>query len=205
MEYQAGKRNVAGMGLVLALHLLVVYALVNGLGRIIVDKFKPPVDISMVPDAPKPPPPEPQVLPTKLAPAPTIVVAVQPIVIQPSVDTIMPPADEVAAPAPSSFGTGTSSDSGSAKGPSAPVRREFKAAYRVEPIYPRAAQRNGTDGRVIAHVHVAPNGVVSDVRIVWSSHRVFEREVIRALSQWRFNPEPVGFVGEYEIAFNLKD
>ena len=34
---------------------------------------------------------------------------------------------------------------------------------------------------------------------------VFDREVIRALSQWRFNPEPVGFIGEYEIVFNLKD
>ena len=31
------------------------------------------------------------------------------------------------------------------------------------------------------------------------------REVIRALSQWKFNPEPVGFIGEYEIVFNLKD
>jgi hypothetical protein len=29
--------------------------------------------------------------------------------------------------------------------------------------------------------------------------------VIRALSQWKFNPEPVGFIGEYEIVFNLKD
>ena len=35
--------------------------------------------------------------------------------------------------------------------------------------------------------------------------RIFDREVIRALSQWSFNPEPVGFIGEYEIVFNLKD
>ena len=33
----------------------------------------------------------------------------------------------------------------------------------------------------------------------------FDREVVRALSQWRFNPEPVGFIGEYEISFRLTD
>jgi hypothetical protein len=29
--------------------------------------------------------------------------------------------------------------------------------------------------------------------------------VVSALSQWKFNPEPVGFIGEYEIVFNLQD
>jgi protein TonB len=53
---------------------------------------------------------------------------------------------------------------------------------------------------------VAPAGNVTDVKIVSAQPpRVFDREVIRALSQWKFNPEPVGFIGEYEIVFNLKD
>jgi len=46
---------------------------------------------------------------------------------------------------------------------------------------------------------------VSNVEIKSSSNRLFDREVVRALSQWRFNPEPVGFIGEYEIVFNLTD
>jgi len=58
---------------------------------------------------------------------------------------------------------------------------------------------------VVARVHVAPNGSVTQVQIMSSTNRIFDREVIRALSQWRFNPEPVGFIGEYEIVFNLKD
>ena len=52
---------------------------------------------------------------------------------------------------------------------------------------------------------VAPNGSVTEVSIRESTNRLFDREVIRALSQWKFNPEPVGFIGEYEIVFNLKD
>jgi protein TonB len=77
----------------------------------------------------------------------------------------------------------------------------------VDPTYPRQAiQQNISSGRVVAHVVVAPNGSVTDVRIISSQpQRVFDREVIRALSQWKFNPEPVGFIGEYEIIFNLKD
>jgi len=63
--------------------------------------------------------------------------------------------------------------------------------------------------RVDEHVadgrYVAPNGTVTNVEIKTSTNRIFDREVIRALSQWKFNPEPVGFIGEYEIVFKLQD
>jgi protein TonB len=72
-------------------------------------------------------------------------------------------------------------------------------------VFPRQAQKDGLSGRVVAWVHVAPTGQVTNVEIKQSTNRIFDREVIRALSQWKFNPEPVGFVGEYEIIFNLKD
>jgi protein TonB len=86
-----------------------------------------------------------------------------------------------------------------------PIRREYKASYRIEPTFPPQAIRQGLSGNVIAWVHVAPNGAVTQVEIRKSSNRIFDREVIRALSQWKFNPEPVGFIGEYEINFSLKD
>jgi len=86
-----------------------------------------------------------------------------------------------------------------------PVRKEFKPLQRVNPAFPRQALQQGITGRVVAWVYVAPNGSVSNVEIKQSSNRLFDREVVRALSQWRFNPEPVGFIGEYEIVFNLTD
>jgi len=89
--------------------------------------------------------------------------------------------------------------------PQPAIRKEYKASFRVEPTYPRQAISAGVTGKVIAWVRVAPNGTVQDVQIRESSNRIFDREVIRALSQWKFNPEPVGFIGEYEIVFNLKD
>ncbi|MDP9220145.1 MAG: LemA family protein, partial [Actinomycetota bacterium] len=40
--------------------------------------------------------------------------------------------------------------------PQPAVRREYKASYRVDPVFPRQAQRDGISGSVIAHVHVSP-------------------------------------------------
>ena len=47
---------------------------------------------------------------------------------------------------------------------------------------------------------------MSEVRIIRARPpRIFDREVIRALSQWRFAPEAVGFIGEVDIDFKLTD
>ena len=88
---------------------------------------------------------------------------------------------------------------------SADLRKEFKPLQRVQPTFPRQALQQGITGRVVAWVYVEPNGSVKNVEIKQSTNRLFDREVVRALSQWRFNPEPVGFIGEYEIVFNLTD
>jgi TonB family protein len=82
------------------------------------------------------------------------------------------------------------------------VRKEFPPIQRFNPNYPVQAERQGTPGRVVAQVHVAPTGTVTQVKIVASTDRMFAREVIRALSQWTYKPEAVGFVSEYELVFD---
>jgi len=190
--------------MVAALHLALGYALVNGLGRKVIEIVKAPLETKIIEEIKKPPPDTPPPPPPKLAAPPPPFIPPPEINIQappppptqttPTVSTAPPPPGPppVAAPVVAP--------------PQPAVRREYKAAYRVDPVYPRQAQRDGTSGRVIAHVVVQPNGSVTEVRIISANPpRVFDREVIRALSQWKFNPEPVGFIGEYEIVFNLKD
>src|SRR5262249_44376422 len=89
--------------------------------------------------------------------------------------------------------------------PQPAIRKDFKPSSRVEPTFPRQALQQGLSGRVKAWMHVAPNGSVTEVEIKESSNSLFNREVIRALSQWRFAAEQVGFIVEQEIVFNLKD
>ena len=210
MNYAERERNpvkhLPSISAVILLHLVIGYALITGLARRVVEVMKAPIETKIIeeiktppPDTPPPPPPKLAAPPPPFIPPPEINIQI-PQVQQPAtittVTTTMPPPGpppvfqpQVVAP------------------PQPAVRREYKASYRVDPTYPRQAiSQNISSGRVVAHVVVAPNGTVTDVRIISSQPpRVFDREVIRALSQWKFNPEPVGFIGEYEIIFNLKD
>ena len=72
-------------------------------------------------------------------------------------------------------------------------------------IMPREAMRQGISGRVVALMTISANGTVTDVKILSSTNRMFEREAVRALMQWRYAPEPTGFYNQVEIDFNLKD
>ena len=208
MDYAQYERNPAKHGpaifMVVLLHLALGYALVTGLARKVVEVMKAPIETKIIEEIKKPPPDVPPPPPPKLAPPPPPFIPAPEINIQAPVQiaptiTVAPaekpppgPPPVVAPPAP-------------VAPPQPAIRKEYKASFRVEPTYPRQAISAGVTGKVIAWVRVAPNGTVQDVQIRESSNRIFDREVIRALSQWKFNPEPVGFIGEYEIVFNLKD
>lgn len=201
--YRGMETKQPGIALVVALHALVIWTLWTGLSRTAIDRIRPPMEAVTVQDL-KPPEPETRPLPpVKLVTVPQVVVPVQDVVIdsppdapritQPmNTDPVMPAND------PAAGGRG-------GEPARTLVRREFKPASRVEPGYPRQALRDGMEGFVVARLHVAANGSVGQVEIVSSSHRAFDREVVRALSQWRFTPEPVGFIAEYQINFRLKD
>jgi periplasmic protein TonB len=210
VDYAQAQRNpgkhLSGITLVVLLHAALGYALVSGLARKVVEVIKAPIETKIIeeikkppPDLPPPPPPPKMAAPPPpFIPPPEINIQSPPPPPQQTITTVTttppPPGTPqvMAPPAPPAP-------------PQPVVRREYKAAYRVEPSFPPQAIRQGLSGRVIAHVVVTPGGSVTEVRIISSTNRLFDREVVRALSQWRFNPEPVGFIGEYEIVFNLKD
>ncbi len=205
MDYAQRQRNPAkhlpSIVMVVVLHIAVGYALVTGLARRVVEVIKQPLEAKIIEEIKKPPPDTPPPPPPKLAPPPPPYIPPPEINIQVPITQSAPTITTVTTtkppPAPPKI-----------EAPPAPkplVRKEYKASYRVDPQFPRQAIQQGLSGRVIAWVHVAPNGSVTEVEIRQSSSRIFDREVVRALSQWKFNPEPVGFIGEYEIVFNLQD
>jgi protein TonB len=205
VDYAERERNPAkhlpSIVLVVALHLLLGWALVTGLARKVVEVMKAPIETKIIEEIKKPPPDVPPPPPPKLAAPPP------PFIPPPEINIQIPQVTQAA-----TITTVTTTPPPPGPPPVAQqpvqqpvVRREYKAAYRVDPSFPRQAQKDGISGRVVAWVHVAPSGQVTNVEIRQSTNRIFDREVVRALSQWKFNPEPVGFVGEYEIIFNLKD
>jgi periplasmic protein TonB len=66
---------------------------------------------------------------------------------------------------------------------------DLKLLSRVDPEYPREAMQAGVDrGRVKARMTVDGSGEVVRVEILEASpRRVFDRAVVRTLSQWKFN------------------
>jgi protein TonB len=66
MDFAQQQRNPArhllGIAFVIIFHVLLIYALVNGLAQRVVDVIKKPVEVKIVEEV-KPPPPPPQNLP----------------------------------------------------------------------------------------------------------------------------------------------
>ena len=82
---------------------------------------------------------------------------------------------------------------------------DFAPVTRVEPEFPREAISAGADkGRVKARMTVDASGEVTRVEILDAApRRLFERTVIKTLSQWKFAPGSDGRLMDIEIDFHL--
>jgi protein TonB len=79
----------------------------------------------------------------------------------------------------------------------------LRLVQRVEPEFPREALQAGADkGLVTARMTLDEHGGVTRVEVLEARpRRLFDRAVIRALSQWKYNDGAAGRTVEIEIAF----
>lgn len=209
MDYAESQRSwgkhAPSIIFVIILHIAVGYALVSGLARKVVDVIKQPLETKIIeevkkviPETPPPPPPKLATPPPPFIPPPEVNIQV-PVQIQqaPTITTTQErpppgPPPVIAPPAP--------------QGPPA-VRTNFTIVGKVVPVFPRDAIKKGIErGEIVAHVYVAKDGSVKEVRIIRANPpRIFDREVMRALSQWRFAPDATEFIAEVPIDFKLTD
>jgi periplasmic protein TonB len=205
------KRHLVGFTFVVLLHVLVIYGLMTGLARQVVEVIKKPVSATIVEEIKKPPPPPPP--PPKRIEPPKVQAPVQPYVPPPdipqpppvieaptitAVTPTPPPEPYVIAPPPPPVVVAP---------PKPAVRRGIARISGDDPSYPREAIKAGVDkGRVVARLRIDEKGNVTEVEIIAASPpRVFDRVVRDALSEWKFRAEGEKYVGEVEINFTLKD
>ncbi|QJR12391.1 hypothetical protein DSM104443_03477 [Usitatibacter rugosus] len=140
--------------------------------------------------------------PAKSAPAPAPEPVQRPVIpaeagTQPTKgpEPVAPPKVEVAA-----------AKAPAAQPPPPPALAAAKLVSRVEPDYPREAVIAGAErGSVKARMTLDGNGNVTRVEVVEANpRRLFDRAVVRALSQWHFNEGPSGRTVETEVEFRLK-
>ena len=84
---KAGSSRVTGIGIVIVIHALIIWALASGLATKIKEAVKGPIDVKVVEEKVKPPPPPDKVVP----PPPDIKAPPPPFVPPPEVVVTAPP------------------------------------------------------------------------------------------------------------------
>jgi len=64
--------------------------------------------------------------------------------------------------------------------------------------------RKNLEGTVLAHMFVDEKGDVTDVKIIQSSERVFDRAVLGALKNCKFAASGDKWIGEVAVEFKLQ-
>jgi protein TonB len=173
VERRTSPNTIIGIGIVILLHVLLVYALVTGLATSVVDVIKKPLEIKII-QASAPPPP-----PPAMTPPPPPMITPPPPYIPPPLIQITPPV----APPPVFAVTTTVK-------PPAPVQTAPRAAPTVAPVSTDvgvicsnlggvaaklsdqfqdiADQDNIDSARVVVQIMIAPDGSVSSAKILSS-------------------------------------
>ena len=193
-----GRRRIIGFGAVLLFHLLIVYALVSGLAKKVVDVVRAPIETKVIEEIKKPPPPPEVVVPpppkleappppfipppeiqiaTPPPPQPTITATTPtpppaPVVIAPA-----PPPPVAAAPAPPAPAPATAS---------AGVVCSNYASVMGDVAFPREAQRQGIErGEAVIQFTLTAAGEVKDIKAIRATHQIFARNSIRIVSEYK--------------------
>ena len=186
------------MSVVVLLHVIVIYALVTGLARKVVEVIKQPLETKIIEEIKKPledlPPPPPKLLP-------------------PPPPFVPPPEIQITAPMSTNAITNVTNVKPVAPPPVRPVeapkpavRRGVVPIFKVDPTYPRNALKDGIEGSVEAMLTINGNGDVTKVEIVKAKPGgVFNNAAIQAMMQWKFKGDGGQYVGIVEIEFSLKD
>ncbi len=223
MDYAQQQRNpgkhLTGFMVVVVLHIILGWALVNGLARKIVEVVKAPIETKIIEEVKPPPPPPPENLPPppKTAPPPPSYVPPPEVQIAnpPPAPTITvqreapPPQAPVAiAPPP-----------GPPTPPAPPVQRQaippkIDVSSCEKPEYPAAAARAEATGITKIRFTVDATGKVSNTTLEKPSgssreHKQLDRAAIDALSKCPFKPgmdetgKPIGATTVVEYVWKL--
>jgi periplasmic protein TonB len=186
-QARASGRRLAGIIITIALHIALVYALMHGLARKMVNIVAPTLETKIVEDtkAPQAAPPPPAA--PKVAPPPPPAIPLPQVNIEPPPER--PPAIPVA-PAPPAA-TASAPAPAAEPAPAAPARTapSVVASSCEKPDYPPASRRANETGTVRLSFLVDANGKVIDAKVERSSgFRRLDDAARAALGLCRFRP-----------------
>jgi len=191
--------RTAGVGIAVAFHIALIYALASGLGHKLVVAVSEPLETKLIEEV-KPPPPPPKVIelppPPKVIPPPPVFVPppevrvqapppTQPTITAQVSDTPPPPAPPapVTSPAPPALAPAPTP----APAPvAASVVCSNYAQVMGEAGFPREATRLGLDeGRALIQFTLGPSGEIKDIKVVSATHPTFAKGAMRVVGEYK--------------------
>ena len=190
------KRHLVGITVVILFHLLVVWALVSGLAKKVVDVVRAPIETKVIEEIKKPPPPPEVVVPPPpkleappppFIPPPEIQIATPPPP-QPTITATTPtppPAPVVIAPAPPPTAPAPPAPPAPATASAGVVCSNY-ASVMGDVAFPRDALRQGIErGEATIQFTLTASGEVKDIKAIRSSHQIFARNSVRIVSEYK--------------------
>lgn len=211
------RRHLVGFSAVVLFHGFVVYALVTGLAKKVVEVVRAPIETKVIEEVKKPPPPPETVVPPPprleappppFIPPPEVQIATPP----PPAPTITavtptpPPAPVVIAPAPPPV---VAAPAPPAPAPAAPVSAAVVCSnfstVMGDASFPRDAARAGLEkGDALIQFTLTANGEVKDVKAVRSSHASFARNSIRIVGEYKCQGQGREVVVQVPFSYKLE-
>jgi protein TonB len=188
------RRHLVGIVVVIALHVLILYALITGLGKRVVDVIRAPIETKVIEEIKKPPPPPevvvppppkmdappppyippPEVVITAPAPPPTITAVTQTPPPTTQITPVAPPAAPAPAapPAPATVSAGVACSN-------------FQTVMGDAGFPKEALRQNLEKGEALIQFTLTANGEVKDIKTLQSSNSIFARNSMRLVGQYK--------------------
>ncbi|AJY40519.1 energy transducer TonB [Burkholderia humptydooensis] len=206
-KQQNPARRFGGLAIVLALHVVLVYALLNGLATKVVQVIQHPIETRIIePVKPPPPPPMPTVKlpPPKFAPPPPPFVPPPEVPVQ---APLQPTITHQAAPVPSA--PAVQAPVAAPPAPAKAVSHEVGVVcpnsdqIRASMQYPKEAQENNVTGDVTIEFVVDAQGHITNERVAQSADPVLDRAAFNAVRQFKCLAQGQPVRVQVPFSFNL--
>lgn len=192
-DRKMGLNTMVGIGLVILLHIFLVYALVSGLATSVVDVIKKPLEIKIIQAPPAPPPPPPTMTPP---PPPLLTTPPPPYIPPPLIQVQQPPPPPVfavttsakppppaqTAPPPAPAAPAPSTDVGVV------CPNVGSIAGQLADSFQDIADNDGIDSAsVVVQFTIGPGGEISGAHIVASTFPGVNELALQGISQLHCN------------------
>jgi protein TonB len=196
------RRHVVGLTVVILFHVAVVYALVTGLAKKVVEVIRAPIETKVIEEVRKPPPPPEVVVPPPprleappppYIPPPEVQIAAPPPP-QPTITAVTPtppPAPVAIVPAPPPPAPVPPAPPPAAPPAPPPTVTAGVACSNYTTVmgdagFPRDAIRQGLEkGEALIQFTLTASGEIKDIKALRASHPIFARNSIRIVGEYK--------------------